>query len=54
MTSASLNVQREVIYTRQQRGHSVIAWTLVSIITGGIGLIWVIYYSVSPNHFWHA
>jgi hypothetical protein len=54
MTSANLNVKREVIYTRQQQGHSVIVWTLVSIVTGGLGLIWVIYYTASPNHYWRA
>jgi len=53
-TAANLNVKREVIYNRQQKGHSVIAWTLISLFTGGIGLIWVIYYAVSPNHYWHA
>lgn len=43
-----------VSYTRAQKGHSITAWVLISMVTGGIGLIWLIYYSVSPNHYWHA
>ncbi len=38
-------------YVRQQRGHSWIVWWL---ILGPITL-WIpaVYYSVSPNHYWH-
>jgi hypothetical protein len=51
MTSASLNVNREVIYTRQQQGHSIILHVLL-----GIFVLWinVIYITVSPNHYWRA
>lgn len=40
-----------VSYVRGQHGHSLILW----ILFGGI-LLWIpaIYYSVSPNHYWHA
>lgn len=51
MTSADLNVKREVVYTRPQKGHSLILWLLI----GGV-VLWIpaIYYTVSPNHYWHA
>jgi len=37
-------------YTRQQKGHS-----LVLHLTLGVFVMWIpaMYYSVSPNHFWH-
>lgn len=54
MTSSNLNVIREVVYNRQQTPHSATAWTLITLFTGGFGLIWVIYYSLSPNHYWKA
>ncbi|WP_251036362.1 hypothetical protein [Arthrobacter sp. ISL-28] len=54
MTSSNLNVVREVVYTRQQTPHSATAWTLISLFSGGLGLIWVVYYSLSPNHYWKA
>jgi hypothetical protein len=47
-------VIREVVYNRQQTPHSATAWTLISLFTGGFGLIWVVYYSLSPNHYWKA
>jgi len=39
------------IYTRQQKGHSIIFHLLV-----GFFVLWinVIYLTVSKNHFWHA
>jgi hypothetical protein len=53
MTSAGMNVRREVVYNRQQTGHSLTLWVLLSLflIVPVVGLI---YYSVSPNHYWHA
>lgn len=54
MTAASLNVQREVVYTRQQTPHSLTKWILISVFTAGIGGIWLAYYSMSPNHYWTA
>lgn len=38
-------------YTRVQKGHSIVLWVLF----GGI-VLWIpaIYYTVSPNHFWHT
>jgi hypothetical protein len=53
MTSASLNVHRDVMYTRPQRGHSLILWVVLSVFLF-IPVIGLIYYSVSPNHYWHA
>lgn len=38
-------------YVRQQRGHSwVVWWLLLGPIT-----LWIpaVYYSFSPNHYWH-
>jgi len=38
-------------YTRQQKGHSlVLHWFVLGIFSV---FIVPIYYSVSPNHFWH-
>ncbi|GAB3797965.1 hypothetical protein GCM10028798_09770 [Humibacter antri] len=42
-----------VSYTREQKGHSLTGWIIASVLLV-IPLIWVIYYSVSPNHYWHA
>lgn len=52
MTASQLNVRREVVYNRPQVRHSLTLWLLISFITAGLGLIWVLYYSVSPNHYW--
>jgi hypothetical protein len=51
MTSASLNVKREVSYVRQQKGHSLTKHLLLGWI-----VLWIptIYYAVSPNHYFHA
>ena len=54
ITSSNLNVVREVVYNHQQTPHSATVWTLISLFTGGFGLIWVVYYSLSPNHYWKA
>jgi hypothetical protein len=50
-TAASLNVKREVVYNRQQKGHSIVK----HIFLGGF-LLWIptIYYAASPNHYFHA
>ena len=40
-------------YVRQQKGHSVLIWLIISIITAGIGFIVMLYYTISKNHFWH-
>lgn len=41
----------KAVYTRQQKGHSLILHLLL-----GVFVLWinVIYISVSPNHYWHA
>lgn len=38
-------------YVRQQKGHSIILWALFGVV-----LLWIpaIYYTFSPNHYWHA
>ena len=38
-------------YTRQQKGHSLTAHLLL-----GWAVLYIptIYYSISPNHYWHA
>lgn len=40
----------EVQYVRNQKGHSIILWVLF-----GAFLLWIpaIYYTISPNHYWH-
>lgn len=54
MTSSQINVRREAIYTRQQKGHSVILHTFLALVTACLSLPWTIYYAVSPNHYFHA
>lgn len=43
--------QKNYIHTREQKGHSIIK----HICFGWIAL-WIptIYYTISPNHYWHA
>jgi len=45
------NVKRNVSYVRKQKGHSaLLGWTLIGACT-----LWIlpIYWTVSPNHYWH-
>lgn len=44
---------RDVVYTRAQKGHSLTLWIILSVFLV-IPVIGLIYYSVSPNHYWHA
>lgn len=39
-------------YVRQQKGHSLLLWLFVL----GPVTLWIptVYYSCSPNHYWHA
>lgn len=53
MTAGGLTNTREVVYNRQQKGHSLTGWIIASLFLL-IPVIWLIYYSVSPNHYWHA
>lgn len=41
-----------VSYTRQQKGHSITVWIILSLFLV-FPVIGLIYYSVSPNHYWH-
>lgn len=38
-------------YVRQQKGHSIILFLILSCFV--IGIPFLIYYTISPNHFWH-
>lgn len=40
------------VYNRQQKGHSIILWVILALLV--VGIPGIIYYSVSPNHYWHA
>jgi len=53
MTSSGINVRREAMYTRQQTPHSLTKWILLSLFLG-LPAIGLIYYTVSPNHYWTA
>jgi hypothetical protein len=39
-------------YQRQQTPHSLTKWVLLSFIV--IGVFGLIYYTISPNHYWTA
>lgn len=52
IVSETLKGRDKAVYTRQQKGHSLI---LNLLLIGPLTLfITTIYYSVSPNHYWHA
>jgi hypothetical protein len=42
-----------VSYVRPQQGHSLVKWLIASLLLV-LPVIGLIYYSVSPNHYWHA
>lgn len=42
----------QVSYVRKQTGHSIIKHVFLMCV--GVGLFTIPYYSVSPNHYWHA
>lgn len=44
--------QMPVSYTRPQKGHSITVWIILSLFLV-FPVIGLIYYSVSPNHYWH-
>jgi len=47
-----LKGQDKAVYTRQQKGHSI----LIAILTAGylgLGIVLIPYYCLSPNHYWH-
>ncbi|GAB2707805.1 DUF2510 domain-containing protein [Arthrobacter bambusae] len=50
MSSSRLNVKREVAYNRPQTPHSLTKWIILSLFV--VGIPGLIYYSVSPNHYW--
>ena len=39
-------------YVRMQKGHSIIKCLILCCF--GIGIPFLIYYTISPNHYWHA
>lgn len=51
ISSANLDVQRKVVYNRQQKGHSLTKHLLLGVF---VLFIPTIYYAVSPNHYFHA
>ena len=48
----NLRGKDKALYTRQQKGHSIIKHILLCFV--GVGLFTIPYYSLSPNHYWHA
>lgn len=40
-----------VSYQRRQKGHSLTLWIILSLFV--VGIPWLLYYSFSPNHYWH-
>jgi len=54
LTHGELTVDRRVVYTRQQKDHSVVLHIMLAFLTAGLSLPWTIYYAVSPNHFFHT
>ena len=54
MSETNLQGKDNSQYVRIQKGHSLVLWILLSIFLCGIPLIWVIYFSISPNHYWHV
>ena len=48
----NLRGKDKALYTRQQKGHSIIKHILLCFV--GVGLFTITYYSLSPNHYWHA
>ena len=48
----NLRGKDKALYTRQQKGHSIIKHIFLCLV--GVGLFTIPYYSLSPNHYWHA
>ena len=48
----NLRGKDKALYTRQQKDHSIIKHILLCFV--GVGLFTITYYSLSPNHYWHA
>ena len=48
----SRKARDKAVYTRQQKGHSLI----LNLLVIGPLTLWIttIYYTASPNHYWHA
>ena len=46
------NMREQANYQRQQTPHSLTKLILLSCM--GVGIPWLIYYSISPNHYWTA
>lgn len=38
-------------YVRQQKGHSLLKFIILSFFI--VGIPYLIYYTFSPNHYWH-
>ena len=48
----NLRSKDKALYTRQQKGHSIIKHIFLCFF--GVGFVTITYYSLSPNHYWHA
>ena len=45
--------KRIKINVNSQTGHSFLLWLGISIVTAGLGLIVMLYFTFSSNHYWH-
>jgi hypothetical protein len=43
--------QNKPSYVREQKGHSITKWLFL-----GVFVLWIpaVYYTFSPNHYWHT
>lgn len=48
----SRKARDKAVYTRQQKGHSLTLHILLIFVV--VGMFTIPYYSLSPNHYWHA
>ena len=52
MEQTNLQGRDNAQYVRIQKGHSLVIWILLSVFLI-IPAIWVIYFTISKNHYWH-
>lgn len=50
--SDTLKGRDKAVYTRQQKGHSLVLHIFLAFLL--VGLFTIPYYSISKNHYWHA
>ena len=49
---SNLNSNRYSSSGFSRRGHSLVMWIIIAVFCPYVGIPFIIYYSVSPNHFW--